>query len=61
MQKKGAELSINTIVIIIILIIVLVVVVLIFTGAMKGITGDIWSKIKNALGLWNSSELKPLK
>lgn len=59
MQKKGAELSINTIIILILLIIALVVLVLIFTGAMKGISSSIWTKIKNALGLWNASEIKP--
>jgi len=60
-NKKGSELSMSTIVIIIILIIVLVVVVLIFTGGMKGISTSIWDKIKSALGLWNASEVRPLR
>jgi hypothetical protein len=59
-DKKGVELSMNTLVIIIILIIVLVVMILIFTGSMKGIESSLWVKIKNALGLWNASEMKPL-
>ncbi|MEM4641264.1 MAG: hypothetical protein QXW65_01980 [Candidatus Pacearchaeota archaeon] len=59
MQKQGAELSINTIIVIILLIIALVILVLIFTGNMKDISSNIWSKIKSALGLWNASEIKP--
>ncbi|MCS7134287.1 MAG: hypothetical protein NZ889_00285 [Candidatus Pacearchaeota archaeon] len=60
-KKKGVELSINTIVIIILLLIVLVILVLILTGAMKDISSSIWTKIKNALGLWNASQVKPLQ
>lgn len=59
MNKKGVELSINTIVIIIIAIIALIVILLIFSGAMKGVFSELMAKIKNAFGLWNASKITP--
>lgn len=58
-NKKGVELSINTIIIIILAIIVLIVIILILTGTMKNVIAEITSKIRYAFGLWNASQIKP--
>ncbi|UCD21148.1 MAG: hypothetical protein JSW08_01215 [archaeon] len=58
-NKKGAELSINTVIIIIILLIALVILVLIFTGGMKSISSTIWDKIKSAITLWDAAGVNP--
>ncbi len=57
MNKKGVELSINTLIIIIIAVLVLVIIVFIFSGAMRGFAADLFTKLKNALGLWNSTKI----
>lgn len=57
MNKRGVELSINTIVIIIIAIIVLIVLILIFTGSMKDVIAELSAKIKSVFGLWKSSQI----
>ncbi|UZE93798.1 MAG: hypothetical protein IB618_03460 [Candidatus Pacearchaeota archaeon] len=57
-NKKAVGLSINTIVIIILAIIVLVVIVLIFSGAMRQFMSDLMAKLKNALGLWNATQVQ---
>jgi len=58
-NKKGVELSINTIIIIILAIIVLVVTIFIFSSSMRQVMADLMSKIKMGFGLWNSSQIKP--
>lgn len=58
-NKKGVELSINTIIILILALIALVVTLLIFSGSMRQIISSISSKIGSVFGLWNSSQIKP--
>jgi len=58
-SKKGVELSINTIIIIIIAIILLVITLLILSSSMRQVVSDLFSKIGNALGLWNASQITP--
>jgi len=58
-NKKGVGLSINTIVIVILVVIALIVILFIFSGAMRGFATNIFSKLKNALGLWNASQIQP--
>ena len=57
-NKKGIELSINTIIIIILALIALIVIVFIFSGAMRQVASNLMIKLKNALGLWNASQIK---
>jgi hypothetical protein len=57
-NKKGVELSINTIIIIILAVIALVVLILILTGTMKNVIVEITSKLRYAFGLWNASQVK---
>ena len=61
MNRKGVELSINTIVIVILVLIVLIVVLFIFSGAMRDFASNILAKLKTATGLWNAtqSQLQP--
>jgi len=54
-KKGGTELSTSSIIILIILILVLVVMIFIAVGAFGGFGKDIMSKIRIALGFWNSS------
>ena len=54
-SKRGAELSVNTLVIVIIAVLVLLVVSLIFSSAMRQIFVDIFNKIKSVLGLWEAA------
>jgi len=57
MDKKGAELPINTLVIIIIALIILVIAIIFIQMATgKYIFPDIIEKIKNALGFFNQSK-----
>jgi len=58
MNKKGIELSINTIIIIILAIIALIVIVFIFSRAMRQFAADLFTKLKNALGLWNANQIQ---
>ncbi len=58
MNKKGVELSINTIIIVILAVIALIVIIFIFSGAMRGFASDLFTKLKNALGLWNASQIQ---
>ncbi len=58
MNKRGVELGINTIIIIILTIIVLIVLLLIFSEAMRDFTADLFTKLKNALNLWNATQIK---
>jgi hypothetical protein len=59
MDKKGAELSINTLIIIILAIIVLVILLFIFSSASREFAANIFAKLKMSLGLWNSTQIKP--
>lgn len=54
-NKRGAELSVNTLVIVILAVLVLLIVSLIFSSAMRQIFVDIFNMIKNVLGLWQAS------
>ncbi|MGB9707953.1 MAG: hypothetical protein ACPLXC_01330 [Candidatus Pacearchaeota archaeon] len=58
MNKRGVELSVNTIILIILALLALIITVLIFTGAMKTIIAEISSKISQAFGLWNATGAK---
>lgn len=58
-KKGGIELNTSAIIYFIIAALVLVVLILIFTGGMKDIISVLTIKIKNILGLWNSSQIKP--
>lgn len=58
MDKRGVELSVNTIIIITLALLALVITVLIFTGSMKTIIAEISAKIKQAFGLWNVTGMK---
>lgn len=58
-SKKGAELSVNTIIIIILALIALIVFLIIFSSSMRQIVADIAVKIRSAFGLWNATSLKP--
>ncbi len=58
MNKKGVELSINTIIIIILAILVLIVILFIFSGAMRDFAANLFAKLKTALGLWNSTQIQ---
>jgi cell division protein FtsN len=57
-SKRGAELSVNTLVIVIIAVLVLLVVSLIFSTAMRQIFVDIFNKIKSVLGLWEAAGIQ---
>jgi hypothetical protein len=59
LNKRGAELSVNTIIIVVLAIIVLVVLILIFTGNMKPIIGGISDKISSIFGLWKDTSITP--
>ncbi len=59
MNKKAVELSINIIIIIILALIVLIITLFIFSGAMRDFASDLMFKLKNALGLWNASQIQP--
>ena len=54
-KKGGTELSTSTIIVLILLILVLVVIIFIAVGAFGGFGKEIMSKIRIALGFWNSS------
>jgi len=58
-NKKGVELSINTIIIVILAILALIVILFIFSGAMREFAVSLFAKLKNALGLWDASKIKP--
>lgn len=55
-SKKGAELSINTVIIIILALVALVVILFIFSSSMREFASSIIGKLKNALGLFSSSQ-----
>lgn len=57
MNKKGVELSINTIILLILAIIAFIIMLLILTGNMKGIMASISTKVKQVLGLWNATKV----
>lgn len=59
MDKKGAELSINTIIVIILALLVLVVTIFIFSSAARQFAANIFAKLKTALGIWNATQPKP--
>lgn len=59
MDKKGAELSINTLIIVILAVVVLVILLFIFSSASREFAANIFAKLKTALGLWNATEIKP--
>lgn len=57
MNKKGVELSINTLIILLIAIICLVIVIFIFSSAARQFAGNIFARLKQAFGMW-PSEIK---
>ncbi|MEM4153092.1 MAG: hypothetical protein QXK80_03190 [Candidatus Pacearchaeota archaeon] len=59
MNKKAAELSINTIIIIILALVALIVILLIFSGTMKEVIANLMTRIKITFGLWNETQIKP--
>ena len=60
MNKKGAELSINTLIIIILAIIVLVTMIFIFSSAARQFAAAIFTWLKNSLGMLNETPIAPL-
>lgn len=56
-NRKGVELSINTIILLILAIIAFIIMLLILTGNMKGIMASISAKVKQVLGLWNATKV----
>ncbi len=59
MEKRGVELSINTIILVILAVLVLVITIMIFTSAGKTFFADIMEKLKLALGLLDSTQITP--
>lgn len=57
MEKKGVELSINTVIIVILAVLALVVLILIFTSSGRMFFSEIITKLKSALGLLDSTGL----
>lgn len=57
MNKRGVELSINTIIVVILAVLVLVITIMIFTSAGKTFFADIMSKLKLAFGLLETTSL----
>ncbi len=54
-QKKGIELTTNTIILLVLAVLVLVVIILFATGAFGSLGSQIMGKIKWAFGLWPTS------
>ncbi len=54
-KKGGTELSTTTIIVLVLLILLLAVIIFIAIGALGGFGKDIMTKIRIALGFWNSS------
>lgn len=59
MNKKGAELQINTLITIILAILVLVILVFIFSSSARHFASTIFMKLKVAMGLINASQVSP--
>lgn len=59
MNKKGAELSINTLIIIIIAVICLVILLFIFSGAARTFASTIFARLKQAIGFWDAAQIQP--
>lgn len=56
-NKKGAELSINTLIIIILAVIVLVTMIFIFSSSAKQFAATVFTWLKNSLGMWNETQI----
>ncbi len=54
-QKRGVELTTNTIILLVITVLVLAIIVLFSTGALGDLGNQIFGKIKWAFGLWPKS------
>lgn len=57
MNKKGVELSINTLVTIIIVVICLIIVLFIFSSAARQFAANIFARLKQAFGFWNATQM----
>ncbi|MFA5084683.1 MAG: hypothetical protein WC475_04910 [Candidatus Paceibacterota bacterium] len=58
-NKRGAELSINTVVIVILAVIALVITIFIFSSSARQFAANIFSKLKFAMGIVNSTQINP--